>query len=291
MSMFNANLLNIRHLMRDPRHYQIVILSALLILGITHFKFSVSLWGSVVIFLSAIVTQVIFEYFVLKKTLLQTDLRSPIITALSLTLLLRANTADILSAWPLAVAAMVAISSKFLLRLQGKHIFNPANIGIVFAILVTGAAWTTPGQWGPLLWLAFLMSGIGFFVTYKAARADVPILFLGTYIALIFLRALWLGDPLTIPLLNLQSGALLLFAFFMISDPKTTPDSFIGRMIFCSGVAALAYLMQYHLYIRNGLFYALALGCLLRPAIDYLFPRKVYVWPKPPKISDPVLAE
>ena len=45
-------------------------------------------------------------------------------------------------------------------------------------------------------------------------------------------RALWLGEPLAIPLHRLESGALLLFTFFMISDPKTTPDSRAGRILF-----------------------------------------------------------
>ena len=72
--------------------------------------------------------------------------------------------------------------------------------------------------------------------------------FLGFYALLVVGRAVWLGDPLTIPLHHLQSGALLLFAFFMISDPKTTPDSRAGRVLFATLVALGAVLVQFGLY-------------------------------------------
>ena len=71
----------------------------------------------------------------------------------------------------------------------------------------------------------------------RAARSDVTLAFLVFYLALVVGRSLWLGEPLAIPLHRLQSGALLLFAFFMISDPKTTPDSRAGRILFAALVA------------------------------------------------------
>ena len=61
--------------------------------------------------------------------------------------------------------------------------------------------------------------------------------FIVFYCALVFGRSLYLGEPLTIPLHRLESGALLLFTFFMISDPKTTPDSRAGRVLFAALVA------------------------------------------------------
>ena len=73
------------------------------------------------------------------------------------------------------------------------------------------------------------MACVGWLVVNRAARSDVTYAFIVFYCALIFGRSLWLGEPLTIPLHRLESGALLLFTFFMISDPKTTPDSRAGR--------------------------------------------------------------
>ncbi len=76
----------------------------------------------------------------------------------------------------------------------------------------------------------------------------MTIAFLASWVGLLFARAAWLGDPWAIPLHQLQSGAMLLFAFFMISDPKTTPDSRPGRLLFAFLVAAGAYYVQFKLF-------------------------------------------
>lgn len=257
----------------DPRLFQIASLTAFLVFGLTLRAFSIEALDMVAIFATAIATQwamsIIFS--------IRFEVKSAIITALSLTLLLRANTP-----LPLMAAAFIAIASKFVLRARGKHIFNPANIGIVAVTLATGAAWTTPGQWGTAVWLAAIIAGAGFFVTYRASRLDVPLIFLGTFAALIIARALWLGDPLSIPILRLQNGALILFAFFMISDPKTTPDGFWPRAIFAAATALIAYFFIYHTYKADGIFIALAIACALRPLIEIFDRARPYRWSDPP---------
>jgi Na+-translocating ferredoxin:NAD+ oxidoreductase RnfD subunit len=70
---------------------------------------------------------------------------------------------------------------------------------------------------------------------------------------ILFRRAIWLGDPLAIPLHQLQNGAFLIFSFYMISDPKTTPNSRAGRVLFALLVAAGAGFVQFELYRTNGL--------------------------------------
>ncbi|MEQ8937000.1 MAG: RnfABCDGE type electron transport complex subunit D, partial [Amphiplicatus sp.] len=205
------------------------------------------------------------------------DWRSPLITTLSLSLLLRSD-----AVLPLMLAATIAIGSKFAIRLYGKHIFNPANAGIVAMLLFTDAAWTTTGQWGTALWFAIFIAIAGSFVTWRASRLDVPLIFLGAYAALVFGRAFYLGDPLSIPLLRLENGALILFAFFMISDPKTTPDGAIGRAAFATGAATLAFVLQFNFFIADGLFYALFVLTLIRPLLDWLNPASRYEWGTPP---------
>jgi enediyne biosynthesis protein E5 len=115
-------------------------------------------------------------------------------------------------------------------------------------------------------------------VVTRAARADVTLVFLACYIGLVFARALWLGDPMEIPVKQMRSGALLLFAFFMISDPKTTPDSRMGRVIFAAAVAALAFLLQFGLYVPQGIIYALALMAPLTIILDRILPGQHYQW-------------
>jgi len=98
------------------------------------------------------------------------------------------------------------------------------------------------------------------------------------------IRGIWLGDPLDLVFNQLQNGALLIFAFFMISDPKTIPDRFIGRVIFALVVTAVAYILTFEFRIREALFYALALVCLIRPFIDMAWRGQEFNW-RPSKLK------
>ena len=122
------------------------------------------------------------------------------------------------------------------------------------------------------------MACLGFLVLTRAKRAETTIAFVAFYGALIFGRALWLDDPFSIPLHQLQNGALLIFAFFMISDPKTTPNSAIGRVLFAALVASVAYTIQFIFYQPNGPIIALILCCPTVPLIDSLIHGRIYRW-------------
>ncbi len=159
-----------------------------------------------------------------------------------------------------------------------KHIWNPTNFGLAVGMLVTDAVWVSPGQWGTAAIFAFLLAGLGILVTHRAARSDVTWAFLGAYGTLILGRALWQGDPLTIPLHQLESGGLLIFAFFMISDPKTTPNTRLGRIAFATLVASVASFIQFGLFRPNGLIWALFLCAPAVPLIDTLLPGRRYRW-------------
>ena len=105
--------------------------------------------------------------------------------------------------------------------------------------------------------------------------------FLAGYGALLFGRALWLGDPLSIPLHQLQNGALLIFAFFMISDPRTSPNSASGRALFGALVATVAFTIQYVFYEPNGAILALIMLAPTVPLIDRLISGELYRWDRP----------
>ncbi len=199
--------------------------------------------------------------------------RSALISGLSLCLLLRTNRADLAF-----LAAVITIAAKFVFRVRGKHIFNPTNGGIVAILLMTSQAWVSPGQWGSVAFFAFLMACLGGVVVNRAARSDVTYAFIAFYCALLFGRSAYLGEPMTIPLHRLESGALLLFTFFMISDPKTTPDSRAGRVVFAALVAAGGWYVQFRLFRTNGLLWSLAACSLAVPLIDWLLPGAHYSW-------------
>jgi Na+-translocating ferredoxin:NAD+ oxidoreductase RnfD subunit len=175
-------------------------------------------------------------------------------------------------------AGVITIASKFLIRVRGKHVFNPTNGGIVAMLLLTGDVWVSPGQWGSVAFFAFLMASLGAVVVNRAARSDVTYAFIVFYSALLFGRSLYLGEPMSIPLHRFESGALLLFTFFMISDPKTTPDSRAGRVLFAALVALGAWYVQFRLFRTNGLMWSLAVCSLTVPLIDRWLRGSRYAW-------------
>ncbi len=201
--------------------------------------------------------------------------KSPISTGLSLSLLLRTQEPML---W--IAACLLAMGSKFFLRINGKHLFNPSAFAIVVLLAATPEVWVSPGQWGARLWLAALAGSMGCLILSRVARLDISLAFLGCHAALLFLRAWNLGDPLTIPVHQLQSGGVLIFSLFMLTDPRSTPDSRLGRLIFGAAVAALAHGLMFHWQMREGMFYALIAVSCLTPLIDRFIPGARFVWTK-----------
>jgi enediyne biosynthesis protein E5 len=256
----------------DPRYYQIATLASLFLWGVLGLSFDIR--GDVV---AAMTASAFGVQFLASRALgLRFDPKSALISILSLCLLVRTNHVALA-----VLAAVLTIGSKFLLRMDGKHLFNPTNFGIAATMAATGAVWVSPGQWGTGAFFAFLMACLGGLVIHRAARSDVTYAFIAFHAMVLFGRALWLGDPLEIPLHQMQNGAFLLFSFFMISDPKTTPESRAGRILFALTVALGAGFVQFVLFRPNGLIWSLALVSMTTPLWNRLFPGGRYDWSRP----------
>jgi Na+-transporting NADH:ubiquinone oxidoreductase subunit NqrB len=256
----------------DPRHYQIATLTGLLAWGLLALRFDVRWDVALAMAAAALATQ----FCGCRAFGLRFDPKSALISTLSLCLLLRTNYLSLA-----VLAAVLTIGSKFLLRVDGTHVFNPTNFGIAATMVGTGAVWVSPGQWGTGTFFAFLMACLGGLVIHRAARSDVTYAFVGFYALALFGRALALGDPLAIPLHQMQNGAFLLFSFFMISDPKTTPESRAGRILFALAVALGAAYIQFVLFRPNGLIWSLALVSMTTPLWNRLLPGRRYQWNAP----------
>jgi enediyne biosynthesis protein E5 len=259
-----------RHRWTDARHFQIVALLTLLAINFVWFDFGAKPLYSALAISSALATQIVCSRWF---GLSQIDLRSPLITGLSLSLLLRAD-----EPWLPVIAGVIAIASKFLLRIDGKHVWNPAGFAIVVLLLTSHGVWISPGQWGTSIWLLALLAFLAILVLQAAQRSDVALFFLGSHAALLFARAYWLGDPIAIPLHQMQSGALLIFTFFMISDPRTTPDSRLGRLLFALAVALLGYYLAFFMQMRPALYVALIALSPLTLLLDRLVPGSKFSW-------------
>lgn len=254
----------------DPRYFQLLVQASLLIWGIAFLDFVMPIPHVFAAFVTGIGTQLVFTRYLN----LPANLLSTFNSTLSILLLLHASS----WAW-MALASFIAISSKFLIRFKNKHIFNPSNIGIVAVLLITPSAWAAPGQWGQAMWLTLLLAGLGLIFLIGFTRMLTSFSFLVTFVAFTFLRAFWLGDPLPIPLHQLQNGAVLIFTFFMLSDPMTTPDNKTGRILFGAWVGILSWVLQYGFYIPNAFLYALAASMPLVLILNRRYHGQTYLWP------------
>ena len=267
----------------DPRYYQIAVLSGLLIYGLGWLHFDITPGRAALLLGTALVTQYACTRI---WRLPKFDPKSALISGLSLCLLLRTNFAALA-----ILGAVITIASKFVVRWKGKHLFNPTNFGLVFLMFLGAPIWVSPGQWGNVAYFGFLMACLGGLVVNRAARSDVTYAFLVSFAALQLGRAAWALQRWQVPLHRLESGALLLFAFFMISDPRTTPNSRAGRILFACLVTALAGFIQFGLYRTNGILWSLAIMSVSVPLIDLLLPGPRYEWnratePQPKGVPD-----
>jgi Na+-transporting NADH:ubiquinone oxidoreductase subunit NqrB len=257
----------------DARHYQIAALSTLVVFNLGWIDFGARPANTALALIGSLVTQIVCS----RLTGVPIDLRSPLITGLSLSLLLRTEE-------PLIhlLAGIIGIASKFVLRIDGKHIWNPAGFAIVVLLFAApGMIWISPGAWGSQVWLAALLCFFAILVLGAARRSDIAVFFFGTHAALLFARAAWLGDPFAIPLHQLQSGSLLIFTFFMISDPRTSPDSRLGRFIFAASVALTAHYMAFFMQMRPALYVALIALSPFILLIDKILPAQRFSWTRP----------
>ncbi len=259
-----------RRMPSDPRVFQILFLGVLLGAGVWLRDFSLRPAQIVLTFASALCTQYVSWLLNPPKS---RSFRSAIITAFSLALLLRA---DNLTAHPLA--AIAAIASKSIFRFRGKHLFNPATFGLVFAICALPGVWVSPGQWGHDVAVGGWIIALGVMETTHARRGDISWTFLLFYLGSIAARILWLGLLWPVWAHQLCNGALLLFAFFMISDPMTGPNARPGRVAHAALVATIALAWQFGFYLNNGLIWALFLAAPAVPLLDSIWPAAKFEW-------------
>ena len=254
----------------DPRHYQMTVQAALLLFGIAWLDFETTAARCALTLAACLAAQWAGSRFVHPGRF---EWRSALISGLGLCLLLRAASPMLLVA-----TSVVSVLSKFVIRVRGKHLFNPTCFGLTAMMALHQNVWVSPGQWGHAAFAGFAIGCLGSIVVTRAARADVSLGFLGAWALIVFGRAAWLGQPWITPLHMMRSGSLLLFAFFMISDPRTTPDSRAGRLIFVALVALGAALVQFGLYRANGLLWSLSACAVLVPLIDRWLPGARHHW-------------
>jgi Na+-translocating ferredoxin:NAD+ oxidoreductase RnfD subunit len=162
--------------------------------------------------------------------------------------------------WIFAGTSAVALLSKYVVRVRGNHVFNPSNIGLVLCFLLLGAQRADPLAlwWGPLspalvLALALIVVG-GLLILRRLHLVGIAVGFWLAFAAGIgvlaasghTMTAAWHVGPIEgmqFWWLLVSSPEILVFLFFMITDPKTTPAGATGRRVYAVAVGLLATLL------------------------------------------------
>lgn len=254
----------------DPRYIQIFLLSTFLLYGWFFLGWAVRSD----VFIAGIAACVAAQAFwSIRIGLAPGSWKSALITALGLCLLLKVNHWG----W-MALASILAISSKFIIRSGSKHVFNPSNFGII-VLLVLGLGWISPGQWGTGLLIASFITLGAAMVLFGVNRWDVALSFLFTLFLLVSIRSVaYLGWSWDVVFHKFESGTVLIFAFFMITDPRTSPNSRTARIIWGAGAAGLSFLFSQFFYFYQAPILALFTVSLLTPFFDKYFKSNPFRW-------------
>ncbi len=255
----------VKWLRSDGRHFQIISQIAFLLLGVLLLGWDSAWLNYAMIFLAVFAAQglaIRFAGYPLHS------LKSACITGLGLALLMKANDPVLY-----LFAALLSIGMKFLTKVNGKHLWNPANFGIVTVAALSNDAWISPGQWGSNAIILFVIGTAGLAVLSNIRRLETGIVFLTTFAILEFVRTiLYLGWEHDVFLLKLSSGSLWLFAFFMITDPMTTPNHPKVRIVWAMTVALVSFYLANFKFINGAPFWTLFFLTPLTPLLDYFTP-------------------
>lgn len=203
---------------------------------------------------------------------------SVLISAASLCLLLKTNN------WSVSLlAAFLTVASKYFLRIGHKHIFNPSAFGIIATIVLTKDAWLSPGQWGSTAVLFFAIATLGTIVVTRVQKLDVSLAFLFTFIGLLYWRQVYvLGWPMDHFVHSISTGGLLLFTFFMISDPRTSPNHPAARIIWAVMIAGVSFYLTAFKFMNSTPIWVLVMAAPLVPVFDAVFKAKSFGWQATP---------
>ena len=159
--------------------------------------------------------------------------------------------------WPFALAALISITSKYVLNYRGRHLWNPSNFGIC-AILLLAPVGILSFQWGNNIWPMLVIWALGTLIISRLKRFHICATYVAGFLLFAFARTWFTGDSFLAEVAPITGPMYQLFVFFMITDPKTTVGSKRGRIIVAFAVAFVEFLLRLA-EIVHAPFYALFL--------------------------------
>jgi Na+-translocating ferredoxin:NAD+ oxidoreductase RnfD subunit len=207
-----------RRLSFDSRFIPPVFITCILLAGQLSFGMLESYQKTLLAIVTSIATELILGRIFVGKW---PHLASAYITGISVGILIRSP-----AFWPYALCGAIAITSKYVLRVRGRHIWNPSNFGIcVMLFLAYETVASLSIQWGNYLLPMVVIWVLGFVIVWRIHRIHITATYVVSFFALSLLRSAVTGHPLAAEVAPITGPMYQLFIFFMITDPKTTVRS------------------------------------------------------------------
>lgn len=172
-------------------------------------------WGTALAILTSIGADIVLSLFVSGRL---PHLASAYITGISVGILLRTPLW-----WPFVLCSLLAVTSKYALRIRGRHLWNPSNLGVsVLLFLVPAVVAPLSQQWGNEIYVPLIIFGLGSLILFSLGRLYITLTYIAAFAVLSFVRTLMTGTQFISEIALLTAPSYQLFMFFMITDPKTT---------------------------------------------------------------------
>jgi Na+-transporting NADH:ubiquinone oxidoreductase subunit NqrB len=199
----------------DKRYLAPILVTMVLIVGQISFGFLES-WGRTFL---AIATSIAVEMLLGRMIVGKwPHLASAYISGISIGMLLRSP-----EIWPYALCAAISIVSKYVLRVDGRHIWNPSNFGIVaMLVLASDTVASLSVQWGNNLLPMVVVWAFGAIIIHSLGRFHITLTYVASFLVFAGVRHLVTGHPFLAEAAPLTGPMYQLYIFFMITDPKTT---------------------------------------------------------------------
>ncbi len=221
----------------DKRYLAPVLVTLVLVMGQVTFGFLESWSRTALAIGTSIAVEILLGLLFTGKV---PHLASAYISGISVGMLVRSP-----EIWPYALCSAISITSKYLIRVDGRHLWNPSNLGIV-AMLVL-AADTVAGlsvQWGNNLLPMVVVWVFGAVIIHTLGRLHITLTYVASFIAFAWLRAALTGHPFLSEVAPITGPMYQLFIFFMITDPKTSVRPFWAQCLVAFLIAAAEAIMR-----------------------------------------------
>jgi enediyne biosynthesis protein E5 len=147
--------------------------------------------------------------------------------------------------WPYFLTSLISIASKYVLRLKGRHLWNPTNFGVSAVVFLAPAAVTVLSiQWGNVIAPMAIIWVLGSVIVWRVGRAHISATYVAAFLLFSFVRSAITGTPWLAAVAPITGPMYQLFIFFMVTDPKTTVRSRLGQCIVVFLVAFVEMLLR-----------------------------------------------